>query len=45
MYTFMIEENVLAQKFKGTPKWLPDVIVGKAGNISYQVTGIYVDQL
>ena len=37
MCSFKIGEHVLAQKFRGTPKWLPGVIVGKAGNVSYQV--------
>ena len=29
MRSFEIEEPVLAQNFRGTPKWLPGVIVGK----------------
>ena len=37
MRSFEIGEPVLAQNFRGTPKWLPGVIVGKTGNVSYQV--------
>ena len=37
MRSFKIGEHVLAQNFRGTPKWLPGVVVGKAGNVSYQV--------
>ena len=37
MHSFKIGEHVLAQKFRGTPKGLPGVTVGKAGNVSYQV--------
>ena len=33
----MIGEHVIAQKFRGTPKWLPCVIVGKAGHVLYQI--------
>ena len=37
MRNFEIGQHVLAQNFRGTPKWFPGVIVGKAGNVSYQV--------
>ena len=37
MRSFKIGEHVLAQNFRGIPKWLPRVVVGKAGNVSYQV--------
>jgi len=35
--SFKIGEHVLAQNFRGMPKWLHGVIVGKTGNVSYQV--------
>ena len=35
--SFEIGEHVLAQNFRRTPKWLPGIIVGKAGNVLYQV--------
>ena len=37
MRNFEIGTHVLAQNFRGTSKWLPGVIVGKSGNVSYQV--------
>ena len=37
MCTFEIGEHVLVQNFRGAPKWLSGVIVGTAGNVSYQV--------
>ena len=37
MSSFRIGEHVLAQNFRGTPKWLPGVVEGKAGIVSYQV--------
>ena len=37
MRTFEIGEHVLVQNFRGAPKWLSGVIVGTAGNVSYQV--------
>ena len=37
MRTFEVGEHVLVQNFRGAPKWLPGVIVGTAGNVSYQV--------
>ena len=37
MRSFKIGKHVLAQNFRGTPKWLPGVVVGKAGNVSYLV--------
>ena len=37
MCSFKIGEHILAQNFKGFSKWLPGVVVGKTGNVSYQV--------
>ena len=37
MRSFKIGEHVLAQNIRRIPKWLPGVVVGKAGNVSYQV--------
>ena len=37
MHSFKIGEHILEQNFKGFPKWLPGVVVGKTGNVSYQV--------
>ena len=37
MHTFEVGEHVLVENFRGAPKWLPGVIVGTAGNVSYQL--------
>ena len=51
MHTFEVSEHVLVQNIRGAPKWLPGVIVGTTGNMSYkirnesQIWNRHVDQL